>query len=149
MSFNFVMANDKTRTFTTAYKGLRLSSHCLSCHRLPLCCLPILILLQRLPVTTQTCLTQPCPGPLHLLAADQKCLCLDIHKTCFFTFLKCCPLWEAFCFHSFSKIATLALTQPLCLSLSLFHSTTSVSNILYFTYVPVCHLSPLPKIQVF
>lgn len=93
--------------------------------RLPLCCLPILILLQRLPVTTQTCLTQPCPGPLHLLAADQKCLCLDIHKTCFFTFLKCCPLWEAFCFHHF-KIATLALTQPLCLSLSLFtflHST--------------------------
>ena len=68
---------------------------------LPSPCLPTLILHTDFLVTPQTCLIQLhfCPGPLHLVVPGQKCLCLDIHKTCFFTFFRCCPLSEAFRFY--------------------------------------------------
>lgn len=117
--------------------------HCLSCHIYHPAACPLSSCYKDCLVTTQTCLTQSCPGPLHLVVADQKFLCLDINKTCFFTFLKCCPLREAFCFHYF-KLATLALTQPYSLSLSLSYFTflhSTYQYLIYFIFY-ICTCSP-------
>lgn len=89
--FSSLYCQCQDQTFTTACSG----SHCLSCHVYHSAACPLSSCYKDCLVTTQTCLTQ----------------------SCFFTFLKCCPLREAFCFR-YVKIATLALTQPYSVCLS-------------------------------
>lgn len=97
--YSFCIVNAKPKPSQQHIKAMCLGPRALPTSSPTISYLLTLILPHTLPCYTQTCQIQFCPGTLHWWFHYQKCFGLDIHKTRFSIFLKCCLFNEAFQLH--------------------------------------------------